>query len=784
MTSSEKNENHYSKKGYKIRIFPCAPLGSFNIARLAPGRNNVKSELSTPPPTPTTTTQIAQSTSYYNAALLQEMHMLQHLNLLHDHLEESESLRDAILLFKVWLEQRNLAGGSEKGRMGYEFNGFLVSMIMTWLMRVKNAKEKKSTSNGKRIGKSFSSYQMFKVVMDLIATHDFSSRPLFLTDDGCARDESADFSEEAFLNNYDVAIVDPTGTFNLGSNISLSAMEEIQYEARLTLACLQDSVRDRFDDVFLKNVHQEWIKYDNVFKIPNLPLTARFSNPKASLNGLFKVLKDGLTDRTKCVAIWAPSLESWAPSHKMTPQKSIRFVTIGMVLDPDTSMRLVETGPASDDVEKVKEFSKLWGSRSEMRQFQDASVKQAVVFECDSNSLSQKSVIVARMAAFLLARHFDVAEAEGVKYWAGVGNSFVSLPISLEKEKSEMKKSFRDVMDAFKGISKELRSLDLPLSIYRLLPVTDSLAYCSTFIPQPTEPFELVSRVDPPQFLIEFENSGKWPDDIKAIETMKRAFYIRIVELIEKSNSETLASVLTDENNESFLELNHVSGYTFHVRIHHGRVGFLYEESLKKVTNSPELKSSLIQSYNIYKRRFVTTPEHYNLLGNLCLRYNFLGNTIQLFKRWLASHLLLDHDCGIQAQVAELLCAHVYTNPSAFGVPCSGWTGFVRVLDLIQDWKWNLEPLIVNLTHDSEMSQATVDEINDNFEKSSQKGNGYLLFIASEMDRNSTNFGSLSVPSKIIERFILLARHSLKVVQQKLTCGADNDVSVCSCLMS
>ena len=131
--------------------------------------------------------------------------------------------------------------------------------------------------------------------------------------------------------------------------------------------------------------------------------------------------------------------------------------------------------------------------------------------------------------------------------------------------------------------------------------------------------------------------------------------------------------------------------------------------------------------------------------------------------------------------MVELICARVYTTPTAFGTPSSGWTGFVRFLDLVQSWNWGIEPLIVELQLDSAMAISVQDEINSNFANlAAQRGsiNSPVLFVATEMDTKSAWFGSVDVPTKVVQRLCLLAKQSLHVVRDQLLTGNTNDVSV------
>ncbi|KAI8896177.1 Nrap protein [Globomyces pollinis-pini] len=761
--STEKSDSHFSKKGWQIRIFPYISSSFFAKPRLSPKKNCVRPENKN-------NDELLPSTPHYNNAVLSDSYYISHMNIIHSHIKESPAFKDAIILSKVWIAQRGL---SDSSRNGFGLNGYLISMIMGWLLRFTGK------SGTKKIGQSFSCYQMLKITIDFIAKHDFSKSPLFLTDNGEALDDS-EFSADAFLEKFDVAIVDPTGTVNLAGHITKTAMQEIQYEARLTLEFINEVGTDRFDDIFLRKVDQPWLKYDNLFRIPAMDshITA-YSKVKAldhnnmthfSLRHLGHILSTALTDRVTCLSVSSAVVPMWSVNEQ-TPDLNIpQDITIGMVLHAENSLRQVEHGPSAEDQDLITKFRALWGNKAELRRFQDGSITESVVFECDG-TVSQRSLLVARMTTYLLERHFKVNKASGVTFWAGLGNEFLS-PVAYP----EISQSFQPIMSAFESLSKELRALDLPLAIHDILPRSDSLTYSSVFFPQPNVDGQLSSLAHPADFLIEFEASGKWPDDIQAIETMKKAFYIRIVTAISDSGSDTRARVCVGEGNESFLDITHSSGHFFRAKIQQTRVISLLEKALKA---SPDKSKPQLQTYlKKVKRDLIHKPQHASQISNLCLRYPFLGNTIRLAKRWVSSHLLLSpFENGIAPELIEIICSRIFVTPTTFGIPSSGWTGFVRFLDLLQSWKWSSEPLIVQLGTEK-VSVDLTDEIKEKFLTLSNAGVGHIsMFVATDLDPDSSIWGSLNIPVKIVQRLVLLAKTALQHIKSQILVGTDNDVT-------
>lgn len=120
----------------------------FKASRLAVDKNNVRlegedSDLSKGLP----------ATPYYNNSVLEDGRMVAHLMALHEQLNGCPAMLDALLLLKVWMRQREL-DESEDG-----LNGFLLAMLMAHLAQ----------PSIRKVSKSMSSYQIFKVTLDFLA---------------------------------------------------------------------------------------------------------------------------------------------------------------------------------------------------------------------------------------------------------------------------------------------------------------------------------------------------------------------------------------------------------------------------------------------------------------------------------------------------------------------------------------------------------------------------------------------------------------------------------------
>ncbi|TPX44398.1 hypothetical protein CcCBS67573_g10412, partial [Chytriomyces confervae] len=172
--TSEKSEggfNHIGGPGgVQIRILPVVNAEFFATHKLAPGRNSNR------PQTTDSASAVAAAlpaTPRYNTSLLMDTTLVSHLNLLHKQAAACPAFRDAVILGKVWLNQRGL---SESG-----FSGFIWSLVIVYLLGQGN---RVNQSTSVSLKDSFSSYQIVKLTIDFLANHNFADEPLFMTPDG------------------------------------------------------------------------------------------------------------------------------------------------------------------------------------------------------------------------------------------------------------------------------------------------------------------------------------------------------------------------------------------------------------------------------------------------------------------------------------------------------------------------------------------------------------------------------------------------------------------------
>lgn len=435
-----------------------------------------------------------------------------------------------------------------------------------------------------------------------------------------------------------------------------------------------------------------------------------FADPFAYLTAsVCATLKRALGSRVRNFSVTASPVEA-LPVTGSTKRPSTRTLSVGFVLDPVDSLRLVDQGPSAEDEDACADFRAFWGAKSELRRFQDGAIVESVVWdEVSPVGLGQqRSTIVRRIVEHILHERHGVPAAN-IDFFAGAFDHLLVEPEALRRslylEDSVVNgKGFTNVVTAFDDLAKEIKDLpELPLSVSAVQPCSPSLRYSSTFVPSPRR-LKDYARLPPStkyfdahDILLTFEGSGRWPDDLEGIQKIKAAFLGKVGEGLEATRAVLRAELVFDTDARPIddnvaLEIITASGWAFRARVFYDRSQTLLEEredQLGEVTTAAGTGTPL----DLYLQRFVHAPKHHAAISTLQNHYPSFSPTVRLFKRWLSAHLLSAH---FAAEQIELLVAAVFLDPaSPYGVPNSGATGFARVLEQLARWKWRDEPVLV-----------------------------------------------------------------------------------------
>ncbi|KAI9336297.1 Nrap protein [Obelidium mucronatum] len=749
--------------GVKIRILPVIAPDLFPVHKLAPSRNNNR-PASAAGGEGNTVTENLPPTPRYNSSILMDTSLVSHLNALHKQAASCSAFRDAVMLGKVWLNQRGLDSSS--------FGGFLWSLVIVYLMGSGN-KVNKSTDIF--LKESFSSYQIVKLTLDFLANHNFAEEPLFMTPNGLPIDHP-DFSAQSFTKQFDCVIVDSTGRINLAAFLNASALNHLQFEAKASLSLFKDLGGDRFDSIFLKNLTEPIGYYDLVLRINKIPST--FAAYKSSIELDFpskrqffshfttRLLKLAIKTRTQLIKVsdvnHQPSI-AWEVDESVPEDDEESAVFIGLILNPATAYEPVEQGPASgEDENLIENFRRIWGTKSSLRRFNDGTILESVVWDFDGSAEGKQ---------------------EDISFWGGQFTQFLHEFGGVESRAVAEKRtgSFSAATEAFNAFSRAIKGLEgIPLDITGVIACDPGLRYSS----------------DAMDVLIDFESSTKWPETIPALQHMKLAFYIKLAELIAEKVSGALATVTKPDLadlSSGCLNVRMPSGYSFRARLRTGLEVPMSAKALKTAQGTED--SALIHAattrFRNVDKLFRAIASHTNRFQNVHYRYTQLSTTVRLVKRWLAAHWLAPHfsDVAIELLVTKVFVDHA-PYPTA---PACAFTGFMRVLELLWKWDFESEPLVVEFEK-NELSTEMRAQIRFNFTGKTDeeqeiedaavaeageeefKKRKAVMNLAT-LDDLTGHFWTDDGPSLIVmKRVKQLAKASLKLLKEAVMVGDDEEV--------
>ncbi|KAJ1998793.1 U3 snoRNP protein [Coemansia thaxteri] len=393
--------------------------------------------------------------------------------------------------------------------------------------------------------------------------------------------------------------------------------------------------------------------------------------------------------------------------------------------------------------------------------------------------------------------------------------------------------SFEAAVNAFGELQHEIKQLEdqMPLSVLSLHAVSPGLRYASLVPPKPLP----VSQdggddafIEPLHVVVEFASSNKWPDDITALHKIKTAFLLRLGECYSAAHPDshtqlvnrfhgygaadgllTGASSLTLGSQEDMgyegdncIDIRHAaSGLTFRLSMLCDREGELLNKKAgdMKLAGLAVHAEAIEMAHRKWMRCHVWRAKHHQQILDLCQRHHPAASmTIRLLKRWLSRHMLLGQAVGISDELAELIAAHVFTDPSTgLAEPASGYAGFVRCLALLAQWRWGEDLLAVDFSADNRtvdeeggaasktlaqgvwvsagMPASAAEALEKTFVEAKERGKiKDCLRVATEDDQGASWWGTVS--PILTRRLRTLAKASLQCIVGCLDSGSDTQL--------
>ena len=472
-------------------------------------------------------------------------------------------------------------------------------------------------------------------------------------------------------------------------------------------------------------------------------------------------------------------------------------VEVGLLLHPLHASRILDAGPSAEDTTASDQFRHFWGELSTLRRFKDGSIVEAVVWTMPGTDVgaaglphAAPQLIPFQIISYVLGRHLAVTEDQ-LEFLFSQFDSLLKLrtimsqpsPQSLvnpkiPKDRLTLSAPNRDpllaagsasLFTAFKGLSGAIKSLaELPLTILSLRMLGEYSRYTGVFPPQACEILKLtpnrsehaLTEIVP--ILMQFESSGKWPEDSLAISRIKSAFYIQIGTALQVADIHTLVSL-------DFIDIFY-HGFTFRLRIFYEQE--LQIRQIEERMGQTELGSAMIpvlKSFEI-ERDYYFQPSLSQSLKFVQETYPLFSSTCRLVKRWMAAHMFTGY---LSSDVLDLAVAYLFTQPKPYTRPGSQFQGLYRWLNWFVNTDHANVPLVVDLTGD--MSSETVEKIQSSFaqQRASKTMASPFVWIGTIHDKDCTKLyrrnadgTEANLDQLIFQRMLTYARISLTTMDQ------------------
>ncbi|XP_071514441.1 nucleolar protein 6 isoform X1 [Panulirus ornatus] len=695
-------------KKWKVNLFPVPPSESFKVSRFSPGRSNLQPKWYFA--NDTVEVEEHPATPQYNWACAVDVVMQEHKSLILDCVSQHSNLAQGIKLIKIWLSQRGL----DKG-IGC-FSGHMVTLFVIHLLQ-KN-----------KIRPQMSAYQVFRNVIVALCSADW-------TIDGpslCSSLQADGLSPETFHKLYEVVFIDPSGFMNIAATLISADYLRVKHEAQLALSFLDSTAADSFESLFIKKV--EMFQFSDQLlsiKVKKKDIKQTLSRVTAEYqektmdalgdiqrllwSSMIKILRDGLGERASLLVPMRKPSSTW-PVNQSPPKHEILLV-VGLVLDPTSAWALLTKGPAADAPE-VENFKVFWGEHCSLRRFQDGSFHEAVLWGIPKQSVGERRLIPGTICKYLLSRHFGV-EGKNVHYVAKEIECILHHPhFTMDFGYATGEEATVSAIQAFDSLSRKLRSLDLPLKIAAILPTSEVNRHARVFPPlaKSVQTGQAVEVSDDcllfsgngghyqvfchaMEVVVFLEISGKWPDDLAAIQAVKAEFHCKMSDLLKQDR---VTSVVLPK----FLQILW-EGYIFRVRVCYRRE--IYLRRLVERTTGDWREQDTPDAIHLEKHTEII-PRFTSALASIQAGHPSFSGGVRLCKRWVGSQLLLPH---LPHTAVELLVAYLYLSPAPYTSPHTPHVAFLRFLHLLSHTDWKTTPIFVNLNE--AFTVADVAELNRRF---------------------------------------------------------------------
>ncbi|KAG5841083.1 hypothetical protein ANANG_G00195830 [Anguilla anguilla] len=666
-----------------------------------------------------------------DSALLGDLLPRVHLQFLSAVGAQCAAFADGVALLKVWLRQRELDQGAGS------FSGFVGSMLVAYLLTTH------------RVSNTMTAYQLLRNCLHFLASTDLTENGISLA----KNPDSTAPSLSEFHSAFPVVFVDPSGHLNLCADMTANTYKQVQHEATLSLQFWDDPTLDGFQALLM--TPKPLIRtYDHLFQLCGLVKLQASCKKLDLLNELMdhsgnyvltalpfilSLLQRGLGERVFLLTHSLSPDPEWPVDSEPPKHKDQPPLSFGLLLNPEFAASVLEKGPPADSPKAV-EFRQLWGSRSELRRFQDGSITEAVLWA--GASAYQKRLVPRDIITHLLQLHADIPESS-VRYTGGLLDDVI---IRGREACSTGEEASLKVVQSYDDLSRKLWQLEgLPLSITAVQGAHPALRYTQVFPPEPV-------KLDYSFFGREKVSRALVPSEDKPCPV-----YITPVKVICHMEGSGKQHRYTCHARPAHLDVCK-DGLVFRIQVAYHREPQVLRETITPegmlcYRDNPEAQALELETVH---RPYLTSTLH-----GLQQQHPSFGGACRLAKRWLGSQLLSG---DVSDDVADLLVASLFLQAAPFTPPGSPQLGLLRFLHLLSTFDWKNSPLVVNLN--GQLTAPDYVEIKNDFIASRETLP--VMFIATPKDKKLSVWTKDSPSVQMLQRLTVVAAESLRVLEAQL----------------
>ncbi|KAK8789864.1 hypothetical protein WA158_006644 [Blastocystis sp. Blastoise] len=734
----------YSKYKYTVRLIPSLSHCRLDISKLNEERNNCRQIINGKPS--------AVSTSYYTNLILEDMYLAVHTKYIYTHMKKYPNLGKTIQLLKVFLFQHNIS------QYGDSINGFYLSVLLC------------SLCDQNSITSHMTPTQMVKIFLEYIVKTDFKTNPIKIN----TTNEINIVPKENTLYILD-------GTYKNGYNVTFRVTEQAYRDFINVCKCVLTTYTESASATAVFNslyANKQYIynRYDQYIRISMPPLSSQSSYPESLYNvpypiyiqrQLILLTERALKGRILSCRIFINEQNKWKENES---PKYPSFFYICLSLDPSSLSITVNKGPSAEDQQACAEYRAFWGAKSELRRYKDGSILETTLWTVPASEYYR---IPVNILTYIYQLHLpcitDVPEYLNNVFdkYNTVEDDYISTTMKLQNSLAALSNICRE-MRIFEeeGGEKEIEGY-----ISSVESISYETAYLSLSAPYPSpllansrgDSSKVYTTVTPIYLVANYHCQRNWGEDISVYNSKMQLIYITLSRFLKSKNIISFVTPYCIDiiYNGYIFRLNLYTERESNILLYHPHIQLNISEDiiLSKSPYKVNYSNSFIPiGYNYYIHN-IFMPQHISTLKTFYSEHPTFSSSLRLLYIWFHSHLL---SFSLPLYILDLMMMSIYTETDSLPSPNSAFVGFYRCLQLISNYNWNDEILLVDIHNELNKEEKTKIIKSMNKQKK-QVENKCCLYICTPRDKQSKS--TTYINDKVLfKRFINLATQSINII--------------------